>query len=119
MSNAGSEVRLVNAEHEVQLHLVKEIRRAVREQRDPGVLVSRLKAWSEAHFASEELLMRRHAYPEAELHAGEHRRLAAGLGGTIDSATVDLFAESVRGHIRQHDAKLHEFLDRTKPGARA
>ena len=119
MSSAGKEGRLVNAEHEVQLHLVKEIRKALREQRDVGEIVSRLAAWSKAHFASEELLMRLHAYPEADVHADAHRRLAGALGGTIDASTIDVVAETIRGHIREHDARLHDFLDRIEPGARA
>lgn len=116
MHSPLQEVRLVNAEHEIQLHLIREIRQALGDGRDASEIVSRLRAWHLAHCESEELLMRRHAYPGYDLHADEHRRISAILDAPITvPAAADLSA-LVRRHIRERDSQLHAYLEQFETG---
>lgn len=105
------EARLVNAEHEIQLHLIKEIRHALHEGQDARGLLARLRAWNQAHAESEELLMRRHAYPEVDAHAAEHRKMAAAIDALITSAAAEALLTLMNLHIREWDSHFHSYLD--------
>jgi hemerythrin len=73
----------VEAEHRVQLELLRNVREALaRGDEDRSVsadLLRQLLDYSEAHFLSEQLLMRLHAYPAYEEHVQEHDRLIESL----------------------------------------
>jgi len=73
----------VAAEHRVQLELLHALQETMeRGERDPaapGSLLKQLLDYSEAHFLSEQLLMRLYAYPAYEEHVLEHDRLIGDL----------------------------------------
>jgi hemerythrin len=79
----------VNAEHRVQLDLLLALKEALARgdgdrSGSEGVL-RQLLDYSEAHFLSEQLLMRLYAYPAYEEHVQEHDRLI----GTLRDISVD------------------------------
>ena len=116
MSTPLQQARLTNAEHEIQLHLIKEIDSTLQAGGKAEDLVARLRAWNRAHCASEELLMRRHAYPELDAHAAEHRKMATALDALITSSAAEALSVLMRRHIRERDAHLHAYLDQLQPG---
>ncbi|MBK8959269.1 MAG: hemerythrin family protein [Proteobacteria bacterium] len=69
------------------------------------------------HFALEERLMQRNAYPEYEVHKRDHERLLADIVDIVDrSRGFDTVAPDLLGvqleewfatHFRTHDAQLH------------
>ena len=69
----------MDSEHSVQIELLREVERAVAAlDRDTAlVLMTRLDDYTDAHFASEQILMRLHAYPNYAAHEAEHGRLLA------------------------------------------
>jgi hemerythrin len=113
-------------EHQVQLDLLQALCSAVREQRDPASvtqLLEQLIAYSEAHFMSEELLMRLKSYDDYEDHVDDHiqmldalRNIAADHAGGR-SALVEGKAEQVLGFIGQHIAtRDRRFADFVRNG---
>ena len=68
----------LDSEHAVQIELINALRQAV-EQGQKGALIDeildQLIACTNAHFMSEQLLMRLYAYPFYELHIQEHDHL--------------------------------------------
>jgi hemerythrin len=114
----------VEAEHRIQLKLLKVLLDALgRAAEDParcGVLIRQLLDYSEAHFLSEQVLMREKAYPGYEQHAREHdgllselRRLAASWDMGEAGAAADV-ARRVEGwllvHMRTTDHSLTLYL---------
>jgi hemerythrin-like metal-binding protein len=79
----------VQAEHEIQLKLLNVLRQALaRPEPDRarcGVLIRQLLDYSEAHFLSEQLLMRQIAYPGYEQHVQQHDLLLAELRGLAEA----------------------------------
>lgn len=69
----------IDREHSVQIELLREVERAVHAlDRDTALtLMKRLDDYTDAHFASEQILMRLHAYPNYATHEGEHGQLLA------------------------------------------
>ena len=110
ISDLAKEARLLNAEHEVQIHLMKELRDALSQGQNTSDLKTRLLAWSHEHFASEERRMQKHAFPETESHAAEHQYMRDGLDQLNDAAAVDTLSIYLRRHIRERDSKLHTYL---------
>lgn len=71
-------------EHEMQLGLLRELCRAAGGSGDPalvGEILQRLIDYSEAHFASEELLMRMKSYDDYEDHVDDHAQILDTLRG--------------------------------------
>ena len=69
-------------EHEVQLGLLQALCTAARENQDKaslGVILDQLIAYSEAHFTSEELLMRMKSYDDYEDHVDDHNHMLEAL----------------------------------------
>ncbi len=68
----------LDTEHDLQVELVNALQQAV-EQGQKGAVVDeildQLIAYTNAHFMSEQLLMRLYAYPFYESHTQEHDRL--------------------------------------------
>lgn len=78
----------MEGEHRVQLDLVRALRGALERGEDrasTSALLRQLLDYSDAHFLSEQLLMRLHAYPAYEDHVGEHDRLVDELRRTAGS----------------------------------
>jgi hemerythrin len=71
------------AEHHVQLELLHALQEAVargdEDRSTSGSILRQLLDYSEAHFLSEQLLMRLYAYPGYEEHVQEHDQLVGAL----------------------------------------
>jgi len=121
MSEQPTGTETVDVHHRVQMTLVGLVEQALRRSGDRAVAeeaLTRLADFTQAHFQTEEHLMRRHAYPQVEAHAEAHRRLLdevrvvqrAHAGGAADGADV---AGSLRGwlldHIRGMDRAFGEW----------
>jgi len=97
-------------EHEMQLGLLRELCRAAGANGDPAVvgeILERLIDYSEAHFASEELLMRMKSYDDYEDHVDDHAQMLDALRG--------IAANHVRGEsalVAGRAAETLEFIGR-------
>ncbi len=110
-------------EHQVQLCLLQALCDAVRDQRGAesvGEILGQLIAYSEAHFMSEELLMRLQSYDDYAGHVDEHMHMMDVLGQIAadhearNSSLVLGKAAEVLGfigdHIATHDRRFAAFL---------
>ena len=81
----------MEAEHQVQLGLVRALKEALEAGPDDPAsgavpaLLRRLVDYSDAHFLSEQLLMRLYAYPAYSDHVLEHDRLIGELRALAES----------------------------------
>ena len=78
----------VDREHEVQLGLLRALCVAAGENRaagEIGEILDHLIAYSEAHFMSEELLMRLKSYDDYEDHVEDHLQMLDTLRGIAAS----------------------------------
>jgi hemerythrin len=100
-------------EHEVQLGLLDALCTAAQDQRDPSSvaeILEQLLAYSEAHFMSEELLMRLKSYDEYEEHVADHEHMLEALRNLAehhaagDSTLVSGKAQEALGFIGNHIA---------------
>jgi hemerythrin-like metal-binding protein len=113
-------------EHQVLLCLLRVLCNAVQCQLDAesvGEILEQLIAYSEAHFMSEELLMRLNGYGDYEDHADEHIQMLDVLNMiAIDhaaghSSLVSGKAEEVLGFIGTHMAtRDRHFVDHMRNG---
>lgn len=81
----------VDREHEVQLGLLRALCVAAGENRaagEIGEILDHLIAYSEAHFMSEELLMRLKSYDDYEDHVEDHLQMLDTLRGIAASHAV-------------------------------
>ncbi len=113
----------IDREHEVQLSLLRTLCQAVREQRDAGEvahLLEQLSAYCEAHFVSEELIMRQHSFDEYEDHADDHCHMmdllrviaidhATGNSSELKNITDEALA-FIDNHISTRDKRFADFL---------
>ncbi|HTT70846.1 MAG TPA: hemerythrin family protein [Anaeromyxobacteraceae bacterium] len=113
---ASTGVDSMDAEHRLQVSLVKALEELVQQGADPAVLertVSQLVDFTSVHFLSEELMMRLYAYPQHDAHKLEHARLkqqvdelrsrlAAGGREAGVAIVAELHAWLV-GHVRTMD----------------
>lgn len=93
-------------EHEMQLGLLRELCRAAGADGDPAVvgeILERLIEYSEAHFASEELLMRMKSYDDYEDHVDDHAQMLDALRG--------IAADHARGESALVAGRAAESLD--------
>jgi hemerythrin len=108
-------------EHEVQLGLLQALCSASRENRDAATvaeILAQLIAYSEAHFMSEELLMRLNSHDDYEDHADAHLRILEVLQMLADDHTaggmpllagkVEAARDIVEEHIATRDRRLAE-----------
>jgi hemerythrin len=100
-------------EHEVQLGLMRALCTAAGENCDSAVvgeILQRLIAYSEAHFVSEELLMRLKSYDDYEDHVEDHAQMLDTLHGIAadhasrDSALIEGRASELLAFIGKHIA---------------
>ncbi|MEO8034782.1 MAG: hemerythrin domain-containing protein [Acidobacteriota bacterium] len=109
----------IEAEHALQYKLLSEAERLLeaREGRAAREVVQQLYAYSEAHFGSEQVLMRLHSYPGYQAHEREHGDLLAALGNLLTSlATGDSAGEAgvlrrwLTAHIHHADQAFLGFM---------
>jgi hemerythrin-like metal-binding protein len=106
-------------EHQVQLELLSKLCKAVDSGESLAAvnqLLGELMAYSEVHFASEELLMRMKSYDDFEAHQEDHFHMLEVLRHISEQATAgqpSLVAGKVRealGFLEQHIATRDERL---------
>lgn len=110
-------------EHQVQLDLLQALCQAMREQRDAAAvtqMLDDLMAYCEAHFMSEELLMRQNSYDDYEDHIDDHghmmevlREIATNhLAGpsSLVANNADTMLAFIGHHIATHDKRFAHFL---------
>lgn len=117
-SNAGTD-----REHEIQLGLLRALCAAAGENRDAAVvgeILERLISYSEAHFLSEELLMRLNSYDDYEDHVEDHAymldtlrilasRHAAGDTELIAGGAAEALA-FIGNHIATRDRRFADYV---------
>lgn len=114
----------MDAEHRVQLGMMDTLDDAVRRNLGPGAVrlaLDGLIGYLEAHFLSEQVLMRERAYPGYENHTGDHDHALQLLGelrarteARDDALTLEVCSALRRwlmAHIESHDAQLARFLE--------
>lgn len=112
-----------DAEHRVQVELLKELCDAVQKDSPPSVIsdiFQQLVDYSKAHFLSEELLMRQMSYDDYEDHVSDHMRMLDALDeiaaaqASGKSVLVSDKAESIlmfiTKHIATRDQRFADFL---------
>ena len=110
-------------EHEVQLGLLRELCAVAGANGDPAVIgeiLDRLISYSEAHFVSEELLMRLKSYDDYEDHVEDHvqmldtlRGIAASHAEGDDSLIAGRATESlefISRHIATRDRRFAAYV---------
>lgn len=130
MSNISDFNAAANAEtdreHAVQLGLLQALCEAAKQQRDAASIaeiLDQLIAYSEAHFVSEELLMRLKSYDDYEDHVDDHihmmdtLRSIAAAHGAGHFARVAGKGEEALAFIRNHiDTRDRRFADQVRKG---
>lgn len=111
-SAAANDARTIDAEHQIQIRLLNELRRALREEQSGNELREQLTDYCRAHFLSEELLMRLHAYPGYDDHVADHEQMIDALEGLTTPEQADALAALLLRHIGERDATLHAYLER-------
>ncbi len=112
-------------EHQVQLDLLEKLFQAIdsgQNATEVNELVSELMSYSEAHFMSEELLMRMKSYDDYEAHLEDHLHMLEALrdiAAQSASGQKTLLAGKARdtlGFITQHiatrDKRLADYVRR-------
>jgi len=110
-------------EHEIQIGLLRELCRAAGSHGDPasvGEILARLIDYSEAHFASEELLMRMKSYDDYEDHVEDHalmldtlRSIAAGHArgeSALVAGRATETLEFIGRHIATRDRRFADYV---------
>ncbi len=111
-------------EHALQLRLLHAIEEALGDSKREKALelLTQLEHLSEAHFAAEQILMRRLSYPEYWTHEREHGELMSKLGElqahVTGAASSSLPAEAVAirewlvGHMTSSDHAFARFMEK-------
>jgi hemerythrin-like metal-binding protein len=117
----------IDGEHEVQLSLLRTLCQAICEQRNSGEvaqLLEQFSAYCEAHFVSEELIMRQNSFDEYEDHADDHCHMMDLLTAiatdyeTASSSKLKAITEEalafIENHISTRDKRFADFLQRAE-----
>ena len=110
-------------EHQVQLGLLQLLCDAARDQRDMEAvteIVEQLISFSEAHFMSEELLMRMKSYDDYENHVDDHIHMldllnqmatdhAAGHIARVEDKAAQVLG-FITHHIATHDRRFADYV---------
>lgn len=125
LMNEAEEATTIEHEHEAQLRLLVELEEAVARHAtagEVGGLLDQFVEHANAHFLSEQILMRNSAYEAYEAHVFEHdmlmsqarRFLQRVAKGEFEDAQG--FVEALRGwllaHMKTTDAAFEEYLKR-------
>ena len=117
----------LDSEHAVQMELLREVERAVAalDRETALTLMKRLDDYTDAHFASEQILMRLHAYPNYAAHEAEHGQLLAEFRrlhkrvAFDDRADLQGALSNLRRwlltHIQTSDKTFAEYIRRESP----
>lgn len=117
-----TDVPEIDTEHVLQLQILDTIENALRNGRRHEALdlTKKLRDFTEAHFAGEQILMRFHSYPDYWTHEREHGFLLDDLARIIgrlerqDDADLAAEAGSLRrwllSHIRTADQAFAVYL---------
>jgi hemerythrin len=112
----------MEAEHARQYELLAETERLLEASDVEGAraVAAKLLDYSEAHFGSEQVIMRLHAYPGYQAHLREHgdllnglRQLIAGLDGKHAALGAGAIRRWLTAHIHHADREFIEFLQRS------
>lgn len=116
-------VATMDSEHAGQLSLLNDLKAAIRNEADDGMiytLLNELVEHTNLHFLSEQLAMKLHAYEAFESHLLEHERLLAevrnlksGLAtGTVTDkqSLIEALRSWLTVHIQTSDKALAEYL---------
>lgn len=110
-------------EHQVQLDLLQQLCQAIEAAEDTASIRQRLDAlidYSEAHFMSEELLMRMKSYDQHEEHQDDHDHMlevlhdlaaknAAGQSTLMAGQARDMLG-FISQHIATRDRRLADYV---------
>lgn len=118
----------VAAEHKVQLELLSALQHALaQEPAQVTAILEQLIAYTNAHFMSEQLLMRLYAYPYYEFHSQDHDRLmeqVQELHGRYRAGDMEALGQAgavlkdwLLEHIQGLDHGLEDYLRRHAPPA--
>jgi hemerythrin len=110
----------LKAEHAMQYNLLAEAERllAAEETASAHQVLRQLLQYSEAHFGSEEVLMRLHSYPGYHQHLREHGELISALERLLEDSTTSASPtpEAIRRwlttHIHHTDQLFLEFMQK-------
>lgn len=110
----------LESEHAMQYTLLAEGERllAAGESAAAHQVLRQLLQYTEAHFGSEEILMRLHSYPGYHQHLREHGELIASLERLLESSSKDATPapEAIRRwlttHIHHTDQLFLEFMQK-------
>jgi hemerythrin-like metal-binding protein len=115
----------VDVEHQLQLRLVQGVRAALANhmnQETVSTLLQRLQDATEVHFASEEVLMRFHAWEGYSAHVEEHRKLLEELAalrrafeerqGQDLTGPLDELQAWLTRHVRGPDRAFAQYVGR-------
>mgnify|MGYP000150227160 CR=1 FL=1 len=118
----------LDAEHALQYKLLAEAERLLGSGDEVRArdVIRRLYEYSEAHFASEQVLMRLHSYPNYLAHEREHGDLLAALQSLLGSVGVENSSTSagslrrwLSGHIHHADQEFVNYLGERLAGGRS
>lgn len=127
MSSISDFNRASNAEtdreHQIQLGLLQELCSAAQKQRNALVvaeILEQLIVYSEAHFMSEELLMRLKSYDDYEDHADDHIQMmdalqsiaashAAGDSSLVAGRAAEVL-DFIGWHIATRDRRFADYV---------
>ncbi len=113
----------IDREHEVQLSLLRALCEALRAQCDGAQLsamLEQLSDYCEAHFVSEELIMRQKSFDDYEDHIEDHSHMldllraiavdhATGRSSELTQKTGQALA-FIETHINTRDRRFADFL---------
>jgi hemerythrin len=115
-------VPALDGQHQKLIQLVNKLHDAMSKgvgQKVVGEVLDELVAYTKDHFAAEEQMMKRHAYPDFTAHAAEHLKLVGQVGklqadaksGKVLTITVmDFLQQWLTGHILKVDRKYTPYL---------
>ena len=110
----------VEAEHALQYKLLAEAERLLEsgDRMAAREVIAQLHAYSDAHFASEQVLMRLHSYPGYAAHEREHGELLHSVDtllANFDAEDLSNAAGSLRrwltSHIHHSDQSFVDFMN--------
>ncbi len=116
----------IDETHQLQVQLLEEIEAALMESNRESALelLEKLDDYSEAHYAAEQILMRRHSYPGYHNHVADHGRLTDELRmlrsriAEEDLAALPAETETLRrwllNHIRSADRAFAAWVEQSE-----
>jgi diguanylate cyclase (GGDEF)-like protein/hemerythrin-like metal-binding protein/PAS domain S-box-containing protein len=113
-------VKIIDDQHRQIVQMVNDLNRSLEDGRDDEDLINRfsdLLAFTEIHFATEEMLMARYDYPQLEEHKKQHvnlvqelQELAAQFKQGAELRLLQSIKDWLLGHIQHTDKPLGVYL---------